>query len=523
MSTAEAEAKSKKVCGSRKKKGGTKTAKTEGNGGRGPIVNGFATIPEADPLQCAEENIADHTLPADAITFIPHRDEVITPFKNGDKERKIHCNIELTQQEVEQVKALQEEARKQGVEFYPSVTAMATRFLSRARGDAKKGLKLMMATQEWRSEFFAGGPVSDTDVMEDIRNGIVYFCGRDRALRPIIVLRPARIPKQWYKENRIDKFVRILIFCMEYFMRYMIVPGRVENLSVLADLKGLGIRDTPIGVIEEVSKVMSHNYLGRVFKFYICNLSPALSMIAGVAKKFLTDRQKQKIQICDSVDDLRKEVALHQLEQDLGGSRPPASTFFPFPLQPGPFEAGDSSGPKQDAVPNVHQVLTREGARGRLWNPRESTARNQRLEYTDKAAEILRRCNIPLPDELQEALQEKEQKLVPIAPNPSLDSADNTTVAPDRVDSAHTSFGADDNASLKPGKEGERSPGHETTMATLADRGNSSTDDEDKDEEAAWNSDAEEDPKEDKGPDLEDRQVMTQSTWSCRPCWCAMK
>merc|ERR1719171_697240 len=103
---------------------------------------------------------------------------------------------------------------------------MATRFLSRARGDPKKAVKLMEATQAWRTDYFKAGPVEDSDeLIEDLGHGIVYFTGRDRALRPTIIVRANRIPQQWYKEKRIDKLIRVLIFCMEYMLRYMLVPG----------------------------------------------------------------------------------------------------------------------------------------------------------------------------------------------------------------------------------------------------------------------------------------------------------
>ena len=51
----------------------------------------------------------------------------------------------------------QEEANKQGLEFFPSIVIMAGRFLSRARGDPHKAIKLMLATQEWKADYFKVG------------------------------------------------------------------------------------------------------------------------------------------------------------------------------------------------------------------------------------------------------------------------------------------------------------------------------------------------------------------------------
>jgi len=361
--------------------------------------NGFKAIPEIPSLECSEANIAPFTMPGEAFAFQPPPDAVVTHFKNGDSERKIHLNIELTGPELDRLNQMRQEAKTVGGEFYPSVASMATRFLSRARMDPKKAVKLMKATQEWRRDYFKNGPVSDAEIAEDIKHGIVYFTGRDCNLRPAIVIRAARIPQQWYKDRCVDRFIRMLIFCMEYFVRYMVVPGKIENLSVIVDLQGLGISQVPVGPLGEVYSVMSQHYIGRVYRFYCCNVSYMLSSIAGVVKGLLTDRQKQKLCMLDSVNELRKDFALHMLEEDLGGSRPGVTRFFPFPLEPGPFEAGHSAGPSRDAVPLAHEVLTVAGALGRLWDPKLSKQENRRLEYGPRAAEILESCGVPVPRE----------------------------------------------------------------------------------------------------------------------------
>jgi len=361
--------------------------------------NGFKTMTEAQSLALSEGSMAPYTMPAAALTFEPPPEAIITKFKNGDQERKIYTNTEISPLESERLNALRAEAKAQGAEFYPSVTCMATRFLSRARMDPKKALKLMKDTQDWRSTYFKDGPISDQSLMQDLQHGIVYFTGRDFCLRPAIVIRAARIPQQWYKEKRIDKFIRMLIFCMEYFLRYMVVPGRVENLSVIADLGSLGLSQVPLGALGEVYKVLGHHYIGRVFKFYAVNVSSALSAIAGMAKGFLTDRQKQKLNILDDITELRKEFAQTQLEKDLGGCRPPVQKFFPFPLQPGPYTPGYTGELDETAVTNVHEALSFGGAIGRLWDPKLSAEENARLEYTAKAADIFERCGLPVPPE----------------------------------------------------------------------------------------------------------------------------
>jgi len=388
----------------------TKKAKTRRSGsnlGKGTPVNGFETLCEGVPLTVKDENVAPWSLPMEALTYDPRPEDIITQFKNGDRERKIYCSIELTETELEQINGLRRESNKR--QWLPSISIMAGRFLSRARGDAKKAVDLMQKTQDWRLEYFKGGPVADESVIEDLKHGIVYFTGRDRSLRPTLVIRANRIPQQWYKEKSVDKLIRILIFCMEYMLRYMLVPGRVENNCVIVDLKGLGISQVPIGALKEVYGIMSHHYIGRVYKFYICNMSGTLSMVAGAAKAILTDRQKQKLCILSNNDELQKEFARHHLEEDLGGQRPQIQKFFPFPLLAGPFEGGYTDGPNTKSEKRADKALLPEGFLGRLWDPEVSKEENVKLMYSPEAPEIFRRSNHPLPPDVI-AIEEAAKK-----------------------------------------------------------------------------------------------------------------
>mmetsp|Transcript_17618 Transcript_17618/g.41380 ORF Transcript_17618/g.41380 Transcript_17618/m.41380 type:complete len:459 (+) Transcript_17618:71-1447(+) len=401
-----------------------------GSQDQGLVICGFPCCPEPESLRIQADRIAPFTLPVEALSFNPTAEMVVYQFRNGDKERKIHCNVKLTDQEHEQLRLLREEVRRKAVTFMPSIAVMATRFISRARGDIHKALKLMEATNTWRHNFFGNGPVMDTEVMEDMQHGIVYFCGRDNALRPTIVVRATRIPNQWYKEKRIDKMIRILIFCMEYMIRYMLVPGRIENNCLIVDLKGLTLAQVPLGALSEIYSVMSHHYIGRVFKFYICNLSSTLSTIAGMAKNILTDRQKQKLVFVDNVKDLQKEFASHHLEEDLGGTRPVLSKFFPFPLLAGPFEGGCQNGADSTAVPFGHDVLTPTGARGRLWDTQATREQNTQLDYTPSAAEFYERCGLELPPGCASQRQAASQQPPEPEASPEAPPAEEPKLAP---------------------------------------------------------------------------------------------
>merc|ERR1712039_268492 len=152
----------------------------------------------------------------------------------------------------------------------------------------------------WRKEFFAKGPLTADDVMEDMKHGIVYFCGRDFSLRPCLVIRANRIPKQWYANNELDRFIRLLVFNMEYLQRYMFVPSRVENITVLIDLNGMGITDVPMTALKDVYKILNSHYGGRLYRLYNTNHSWMLKPISSAVMALVTDRQRQKLCIVTS-------------------------------------------------------------------------------------------------------------------------------------------------------------------------------------------------------------------------------
>jgi len=346
--------------------------------------------------------VAPFSMPQEVLSFQPDDQAVFARFLNGDCERKLHCNIELTSEELEALRLLQEEARAQHVALPVSISAAATRYLSHSHGDPKKALKMMEATTEWRTSFFTK-PLSDRDMAEDLQLGLAYFTGRDKALRPVLVFRAARIPAAWHKERRYEQVIRVLVFCMEYFLRYMAVPGKIESINVVIDLKDLTLSQIPIGVLREVHRSMGMYYVGRIFRFYICNMPRILGTLVPLAKKVLTERQRQKLVFVCKPEDLTRDIAERQVEEDLGGSRPLLKEFFPFPLLPGPFEPNTPCAKQctvKDPVPGVHKVLTAEGSKGRLWNWRKKPEENQRLEFSECAADIFRECGLPVPAEI---------------------------------------------------------------------------------------------------------------------------
>eukprot|EP00931_Biecheleriopsis_adriatica_P023985 TRINITY_DN15037_c0_g1_i1.p1 TRINITY_DN15037_c0_g1~~TRINITY_DN15037_c0_g1_i1.p1 ORF type:complete len:531 (-),score=99.98 TRINITY_DN15037_c0_g1_i1:56-1618(-) len=380
-------------------------------------ANGFRTLPEVRALRLSDESIAPYSLPEEVLSFDSSH-LVHHVYSNGDRERKIYCNVPLDDKEQENLRKLQDEANRQGLALMPSLSAASLRFLydKKASGDVNKAIDSIKHTQDWRLSYFKEplDPISDAELAADLQLGIVYWAGRDSDLRPTLVFRARRIPAAWFKQSRFDRVVKLFIFCVEYGLRYMLCPGRVENFATIIDLAGIGLMQVPVTVLKELHKSMAGHYCGRLFRFYICNMSFCLRSLVSVAKTILSERQVLKLHFVKDVVDLRQHYALHQLEADLGGTMPVLTDkFFPWALQPGPFEAGYTLGPGRDRVPNIHSVLSPAGSQGRLWDDSLDTAANTKLEFSSAAAEILQACQHPLP---QQVLRDIKSSCIQLPP-----------------------------------------------------------------------------------------------------------
>ena len=322
-------------------------------------MNGIPALPEVVTIQVQESNIAAFSLPQECISYVPEPGAVICRFENGDCERMITCNTELSKDELSMLQAFQEEVVRQKKAFSPSLINAAVRYLNDT-GSVEDALQSMEQTQAWRLSYFKQ-PIPDTELLDDLKRGLIYFCGRDKALRPALVLRASRVPIGMPSEQ----FGRLFVFCMEYFLRYMMVPGRVENVVVLVDLKDVSYSQIPgVAALMELKEVLSKQDAGRVFCFYVCNMPFIVRAITSVVQAAMTEAQRQKMRFVSDarpfhylfpnffplwldwlgaqnsvmskdVSQLKEDFALNQLEEDLGGTRPLDTKFFPFPLPPG--------------------------------------------------------------------------------------------------------------------------------------------------------------------------------------------
>ena len=127
--------------------------------------------------------------------------------------------------------------------------------------------------------------------LDDLKKGFLYFCGRDAGLRPALVMRPSRCPPGM----ACDQFGRLFVFCMEYFLRYMMIPGKVENIVVIVDLKDLSYSQLPpVAAVLELKDVLVKQDAGRRLFVSMSATCPSSSVQGSVWCKPLWPRNNAR-------------------------------------------------------------------------------------------------------------------------------------------------------------------------------------------------------------------------------------
>merc|ERR1719443_97020 len=117
--------------------------------------------------------------------FEPTEKEIGTPYAgSGRGKRLIFLNIKLNQHEIDGLRQLhealasEEAVTTKGEDEFPSYVRLhALRILQQAKFDLAKALPIMLTHLNMRVKMF---PLSDTQLMADLKKGLMYWHGRDK-------------------------------------------------------------------------------------------------------------------------------------------------------------------------------------------------------------------------------------------------------------------------------------------------------------------------------------------------------
>lgn len=305
--------------------------------------NKFAEEYEYTPLIVTEE-IGEYTMPSEILLYDPTEDDIFTRFHVGSSNefrlRQIFLHMDLLKHEEEMLIEFDSFLVEKGVKLPAFMRPFILRVLmfnKRRHPNTyiPRSMNHLMSMFNWRVSTY---PLSDVEssLREDLESGIIYWHGRDYSLRPILTIRLSKINKHFPS----DRFIRLIVFCMEWGMRYLMCPGKVETCLALIDIKGVSLTSFPISTMSEISSLLTNQYSFRLYRMFILHDSLFIQTVWSLMKQFLTDLQQHKIILSrhEIKSQLFKTVHPSQVEEHFGGLQKNRTVpFYPFSFPPGPF------------------------------------------------------------------------------------------------------------------------------------------------------------------------------------------
>mmetsp|Transcript_98345 Transcript_98345/g.249622 ORF Transcript_98345/g.249622 Transcript_98345/m.249622 type:complete len:797 (+) Transcript_98345:96-2486(+) len=264
---------------------------------------------------------SEFLLPAEVALFEPTNAEI---FHAGSGARQIFLNTKLKDEETAKLKEFRQYLVEKKVVENGDVLpryfeSAALRIVHTSKGKLDKAVDLVKASQKERVRRL---PIAETDVLDDLKGGFMYWHGRDKQCRPLLIIRLERIGAMAKDKERA---VKAVLYSLEYALRYVLVPGRVENWVVLIDLENVLSVINPlsiggmVGVASAIATALEKVYCGRMVWVKIINMPS--NMLARAINGVIPAEKKDKVGF---PTDVKKEIAPffepNQLEERYGGS-----------------------------------------------------------------------------------------------------------------------------------------------------------------------------------------------------------
>lgn len=308
---------------------------------------------------------SEHLLPPEVLLFEPSDSEIfLTPGAKSLGSRLIFLNTPLLKEEQEALEAfhvliaksraeksdeaLQDAADDDELDEFPCyVRLQALRMLQLRKYNAWKAVQLIHTHLKERVRRL---PLTEAEMLPDLRRGFMYWHGRDNKARPCLVLNLARAGALFANKEQACK---IAIYVLEYAIRFVMVPGRVENWVVLIDLLDatsmVSITKIPslASTAANLATILDSVYTGRMRWIKILNMPP---MLSAVVSRLIPAEKVNKIAV---IRDVKAEVLpffqANQLEEKYGGSAPNVKAEETYPFQFFPNCTGAAAGAEDNS------------------------------------------------------------------------------------------------------------------------------------------------------------------------------
>eukprot|EP00929_Paragymnodinium_shiwhaense_P084750 TRINITY_DN45348_c0_g1_i1.p1 TRINITY_DN45348_c0_g1~~TRINITY_DN45348_c0_g1_i1.p1 ORF type:complete len:558 (+),score=154.46 TRINITY_DN45348_c0_g1_i1:243-1916(+) len=327
-------------------------------------------IPAIGGIHVEHEHLMAYPLlPACVLLFEPKDEDIwLTP-----KMRAIFCNQPLQQWEEDEVSKfrtlLLEHMKLSHQDELPRwIVPHLTRLLQQTKYKADAAVSLWEVMFQERVKQL---PIYYYDIKPILDNGFVYWHGRDVRHRPLLTIRLGRAGPIISDAEAIK---RLFVFTMEFALRHLLVPGRVETWAVIIDCEGIEklpsiMKCKSFG--QAIATTMGKVYSGRMVWTKIFNFPSSWSYralrmcVEGIVSALGKSEKVSFVQ--DAKAELAGKVALGQLEQWAGGTAPDLPPEKCFPYRMFANEQGYGSPGAESVEHSFHDRTTVQFHEGFIW------------------------------------------------------------------------------------------------------------------------------------------------------------
>lgn len=192
----------------------------------------------------------------------------------------------------------------------------------------EESIKMTERYVEWLKSFLP--PILSDRSKEALNSGFIYVHGRDNRYRPIVCV-DANVYLDYQKVYNINEWYTALIYMDEYVLKYLSIPGQVEQWAVILDIGRVSIMSIP-PEIKNLMKMLQEIYLCRVSSIYVLGLGGFVNFLWRMIKGLIDKATEKKIKIISSSKkDLFVNINREQVEKKYGGLAPnvEGGCFFP--------------------------------------------------------------------------------------------------------------------------------------------------------------------------------------------------
>lgn len=188
---------------------------------------------------------------------------------------------------------------------------------------------------EWYNNTFPLNIQPEDTVTKLLNSGCVYVYGRDHHFRPLLIVQPSIIQKWSNKCKNSDDIINTGIFLCQFICNHMLIPGQIENWSMIINLYGVSVVSLP-DPIKKMIPILSEGFVKHLYKSYIFGMSFFLRILYTIFSAFLEDVTKKKMIVLKGKNDPRilNDINTKNLEKKFGGEIPNVEYDIPNCLFP---------------------------------------------------------------------------------------------------------------------------------------------------------------------------------------------